>query len=133
MRRQLLFGACGGLVCALGVSACGVRAVDVNRAQPDISPAAATSHSVTPAATASCGSGSGFALSLVSNTGGQPTPVSAAYWFARHGGVPGIPKTGWRQASHAGKTAEVESGHVTLHVIEGPDDRWQVDSGETCS
>jgi hypothetical protein len=36
-------------------------------------------------------SGSAFALSLVSDRDGQPTPVAAAAWFARHGGVAGVP------------------------------------------
>lgn len=132
MRRQVFFLACGGLICALGVSACGVRGAGVNRPQPDVSPAAATSRSATSEAATSCSSGSGFALSLVSDRGGQATPIAAAYWFARHGGVPGIPKTGWHQSSRAGETAEVASGGVRLHVIEGPDHTWQVDSGESC-
>jgi hypothetical protein len=39
---------------------------------------------------------SGFALSLASDRGAQPTPAAAA-WFARHGGLTGIPAEGWRQ------------------------------------
>src|SRR5450755_1391607 len=85
------------------------------------------------AAGSSCASRSGFELSLVSDRGGQPAPVAAALWFARHGGVPGIPAAGWRQVSRHGGGATVESGPVTLHVIQGPDRTWLVDSGSRCS
>jgi len=84
------------------------------------------------AAASSCANGSGFALSLVSDRGGQPTPAAAAAWFARHGGLTGIPAEGWRQVSRSGSGATVESGSVTLHVIQGPDRTWQVDSGNRC-
>ena len=84
------------------------------------------------AAGSSCANGSGFALSLVSDRGGQPTPNSAATWFARHGGLTGIPGKGWRQVSRSGSSVTVESGAVTLHVIQGPDRTWQVDSGNRC-
>jgi hypothetical protein len=84
------------------------------------------------AAASSCANRSGFALSLVSDRGGEPTPVAAAAWFAGHGGVTGIPAQGWRQVSRGGSGATVESGTVTLHVIQGPDRTWQVDSGNRC-
>lgn len=87
---------------------------------------------VVHAASSSCARGSGFALSLASDRGGQPTPVTAAAWFARHGGLTGIPAQGWRQVSRSGSGATVESGAVTLHVIQGPDRTWQVDSGNRC-
>jgi hypothetical protein len=77
-------------------------------------------------------SGSGFALSLVSDRGGQPTPVRAAEWFARHGGVSGIPAGGWREIRREGSGAVVASGPVTVHAVQGPDRTWQVDSGERC-
>jgi hypothetical protein len=70
---------------------------------------------------------------LVSDLGGQPTPVRAAQWFARHGGVPGIPLAGWREIRRQGRSAVVVSGPVTVHVIQGPDLTWQVDSGERCA
>jgi len=82
--------------------------------------------------TSTCGSGSGFAVSLVSDRGGQPTPVRAAQWFATHGGVPGIPADGWRETSRSDGNALVASGSVRLHVIQGTDRTWQVDSGERC-
>lgn len=44
----------------------------------------------------------------------------------------GIPAEGWRQVSRSGTGATVESGAVTLHVIQGPDRTWQVDSGNRC-
>jgi hypothetical protein len=44
----------------------------------------------------------------------------------------GIPAQGWRQISRSGSGATVESGAVTLHVIQGPDRTWQVDSGNRC-
>src|SRR5580692_12727193 len=70
------------------------------------------------AAASSCANGSGFALSLVSDRDGQPTPAAAAAWLARHGGLTGIPAQGWRQVSRSGSGsgATVESGAVTLHV-----------------
>jgi len=64
--------------------------------------------------------------------GGQPTPAAAAAWFARHGGLTGIPAEGWRQVSRSGTGATAEPGAVTLHVIQGPDRTWQVDSGNRC-
>jgi hypothetical protein len=88
---------------------------------------------VARAARMSCASKTGFALSLASARGGQPNPVAAAHWFARHGGVPGIPAGGWHQTSRAGGGATVASGPVTLHVVQGSDRTWQVDSGTRCS
>jgi hypothetical protein len=72
-------------------------------------------------------------VSLVPGREGQPTPAAAAAWFARHGGVPGIPDEGWRQASRNGSGAIVGSGQVILHAVQGPDRTWQVDSGSRCS
>jgi hypothetical protein len=80
----------------------------------------------------SCAHGSGFALSLTSDRGGRPTPAAAAAWFARHGGLTGIPAQGWRQVSRSGSGATFKSGAVTLHVIQGSDRTWQVDSGTRC-
>lgn len=113
--------ACGGFVlaCLLAVPACGATATR---------PAAAA-----PAPGSSCAAGSAFALSLVSDRGGQPTPVAAAAWFARHGGVPGIPAAGWRETGRNASGATVQSGSVSLHVLQGPDQTWQVDSGSRCS
>jgi hypothetical protein len=84
-------------------------------------------------ASSACSSGSAFALSLVSDRGGQPTPVAAAAWFARRGGVPGVPAQGWRETGRQGGGAAVRSGPVTLHVVQGADRTWQVDSGSWCS
>jgi hypothetical protein len=80
-----------------------------------------------------CAEGSGFAVSLVSDRGGRPTPTAAAVWFARHGAVAGVPFGGWREVSRNGGGRTVESGSFTLHVIQGPDRTWQVDSGSRCS
>jgi hypothetical protein len=80
-----------------------------------------------------CANGSAFALSLVSDRGGQPTPVAAAAWFARHGGVAGVPARGWREVGRHGRGATVLSGPIVLHVVQGPDRTWQVDSGNWCS
>jgi hypothetical protein len=114
-----VFGGClfAGL---LAIAACGSGA------------APATPAPVVGAAGSSCANGSGFALSLVSDRGGQPTPAAAAAWFARHGGLPGIPADGWWQVSRSGSGATVESGAVTLHVSQGSDRTWQVDSGYRC-
>jgi hypothetical protein len=112
------------LACLLAASACGSGS-----AHPAAAQAPATAATARPA----CASGPAFALSLVSDRGGQPTPVAAAAWFARHGGVAGVPARGWRQASRQGRDATVRSGLVTLHAVQGPDRTWQVDSGSWCS
>jgi hypothetical protein len=75
----------------------------------------------------------GFELSLVSDRGGQPTPVAAALWFSRHGDTTGVPDEGWRLQSRDRDGATLASGQFTLHVIQGPDRTWQVDSGTGCS
>jgi hypothetical protein len=116
----------GVLVLLLTVSACGsADSLDVGSPVP----AAASS---APAAS-HCAPRTGFALSLVSNRHGQRTPLAAAIWFSAHGGVPAIPHNGWRVTSRSDVGATVESGSVTVHVMQGPDKTWQVDSGERCS
>jgi hypothetical protein len=124
------FGGCI-LACLLAASACGSSSTQ---------PAAAQATRVTPVTAATeatgrsaCVSGSAFELSLVSDRGGQPTPAAAAAWFARHGGVRGVPARGWREAGRHGRDATVQSGPVTLHVVQGADGTWQVDSGSRCS
>jgi len=116
------------LACLLAASACGSGSAPPAPAQAALAarPAAATARSA-------CASGSAFALSLVSDRGGQPTPVAAAAWFARHGSVTGVPDRNWREAARHGHGATVRSGPVTLHVVQGPDRTWQVDSGSWCS
>jgi hypothetical protein len=117
---------CGCIVtCLLAASACGSGSAQ--SAAPRGTAVAA------PAARSACASGSAFALSLVSDRGGQPTPVAAAAWFARRGGVPGVPAQGWRETGRQGGGAAVRSGPVTLHVVQGADRTWQVDSGSWCS
>ena len=119
----------GGCVVAIVIAlgACGAG----SGKSPDAS--AAATRSSAGASSPACASGSGFALSLVSDLGGQPTPVRAAQWFARRGGVAGIPLAGWREIRREGGSALVVSGPVTLHVVQGPDLTWQVDSGERCA
>jgi hypothetical protein len=119
--HQAAFGGCI-VACLLAASACGSGSAQ----------SAAVRVTAAPASSA-CPSGSAFALSLVSDRGGQPAPVAAAAWFARHGGVAGVPARGWREASRHGRGATVRSGPVTLHVVQGPDRTWQVDSGSRCS
>jgi hypothetical protein len=118
--------ASGGCIvaCLLVVSACGS-----SRAQTAAAPAARVTAAT---ARSACASGSAFALSLPSDRGGQPTPVAAAAWFARHGGVADVPDRGWRQAGRHGRSAAVRSGPVTLYVVQGPDRTWQVDGGSWC-
>jgi hypothetical protein len=84
-------------------------------------------------AAAACALRSGFELSLVSDRGGQASPVAAAAWFAKHGRVAGIPSGGWRLAAKNRDGATVASGREELHVIQGPDGTWQVDGGYRCS
>jgi len=115
----------GLLLCLLAAAGCGSRAAAAHAAVP--------SAAAVPAARSSCATGSAFELSLASSRGGQPTPVAAAAWFARHGGVPGVPDAGWQVVSRAARDATLRSGPVTLHAIRGPDRTWQVDSGQRCS
>jgi hypothetical protein len=75
---------------------------------------------------------SGFALSLVLGLGGQPTPVAAAQWFAAHGGMTEVPRSGWYVSGHDSNGASVRSGSTTLHTVQGGDAKWLVDSGQRC-
>ena len=81
---------------------------------------------------ARCAHTTGFELSLVRNRGGQPTPAAAVRWFARHGGVGGVPRGGWRLTGQNASGATLASGQSVLHAIHGSDGTWQVDSGTTC-
>lgn len=79
--------------------------------------------------TTSCSTCSDFALSAVSDTGGQSSPVAAAKWFAVHGGVADVPRAGWQETGRDQNGATVKSGGQTLHTMQGPDGTWQVDAG----
>jgi hypothetical protein len=74
---------------------------------------------------------SAFALSLVSDRGAEATPIAAAVWFAKHGSVP-VPVSGWHVVSRSSGVAVVAASASTLHVVEGTDQTWQVDSGHPC-
>ena len=76
--------------------------------------------------------GENFELSLVSDHGGQATPVAAARWFAVHGGVHGIPMRGWTLVGVNAGGASLAAGNVTLHATRGVDRTWQVDGGKRC-
>jgi hypothetical protein len=80
-----------------------------------------------------CSTYSGIELSLVSDRGGQSSPLKAAEWFAVHGGLPNIPATGWIKASTDSSGVSVFSGETVLHVMRGTDGTWLVDSGKHCS
>jgi hypothetical protein len=118
---HFVLGGCAA-ICLLAITACGPGPVRA-------APAAAVAR---PAAVV-CANRAGFALSLVSDRGGRAKPAAAAVWFARHGGVAGVPHEGWRQVGRARHSATVASGSYTLHAIQGPDRTWQVDSGSHCS
>lgn len=79
-----------------------------------------------------CGQPSGFALSLASDTGGQPSPVAAANWFATHGGVGPLPRHGWHVVRRDAEGVRLRAGSSTVHVMQGRDGTWQVDSGTRC-
>ena len=129
MRPMVVGG--GLLLCLLAATGWGSRAARAPAAVP--APAAVRPPAAVPAARSSCATGSAFGLSLASGRGGQRTPAAAAAWFARHGGVPGIPDAGWREVSRTARGATLGSGAVTLHATQGPDRTWQVDSGQRCS
>jgi len=81
-----------------------------------------------------CSTFSGFESSLVSNQGGQPSPVRAAEWFAVHGGVANIPPSKkWSKLSQDNQGVTVYSGKTVLHILRGTDGTWLVDSGKQCS
>lgn len=80
-----------------------------------------------------CAQRTGFELSLISDRGGRSTPVAAANWFARHGGVHGIPRGGWRLTNENHGSATLASHNAVLHTLQGSDGTWQVDSGYTCT
>ena len=132
MTMRHVVSGCGLLLCLLAAAGCGSRAAPAPAAVAP-APAAVPALAAVPAARSSCATGSAFQLSLASGRGGQPTPAAAAAWFARHGGVPGIPDAGWRVVSRAARDATLSSGPVTLHATQGPDRTWQVDSGQRCS
>lgn len=86
-----------------------------------------------PSAASGCVQQAGFAVSLASGTGGQPTPTAAATWFVSHGGIPTLPAVGWRVVDQTAEGATLRSGTSTLHVVRGSDGTWQVDSGTHCA
>lgn len=81
-----------------------------------------------------CSESDNFAVSLVSDKDGSKTPVEAATIFARTGAPWVVPRGGWKLA--AGEPlhgeAEVISRDTHLHVTQGEDTTWQVDSGFRC-
>lgn len=85
-----------------------------------------------PRVQARCEHGVGFELSLASDTGGQPTPVVAAAWFAAHGGVQDLPKQRWYVIDRNQDGVVLRAGSSSLHVVQGSDGTWQVDSGIHC-
>lgn len=118
------------LAAGLLLSAVGGCAFAANHAQPAVEgPGTSTADM---SSKTGCAPGGGFALSLVSNRGGQATPAAAATWFATRGGVPNIPVHDWRVVAADSAEATLRSGAVTLHAFKGPDGTWQVDSGNRC-
>jgi hypothetical protein len=80
-----------------------------------------------------CSNYSSFALSHVENSEWKATPVEAAEWFGGNPGMPNIPRTGWHEATRDSQGATVYSGRIILHVIQGPDGKWQVDGTRLCT
>jgi hypothetical protein len=80
-----------------------------------------------------CSVHSAFELSLAHGYGGQPSPVKAAEWFARHGGVASIPSDGWHETNRNGQGATVYSGETRLSLVQGSDGTWQVDGAMPCT
>lgn len=69
----------------------------------------------------------------MSDRGGRPSPVQASEWFARHGGVADVPRSGWHVDGSDEIGVFTRSGSARLHVVQGPDKTWQVDSGTHCT
>jgi hypothetical protein len=95
--------------------------------------ACSTTASPVPTRPPICAAYSGIEHSLVSDHGGQSSPVKAAEWFAIHGGVPNIPAGKWHEVNHNSQGATVYSGKTLLHIVRGSDGTWLVDSGKRCS
>ena len=55
--------------------------------------------------------------------------MAAATWFAVHGGVAGVPRSGWHETDRDQNGATVTTDGATLHAMQGPDGTWQIDSG----
>jgi len=71
----------------------------------------------------------------VPTTGGRPTALDAARWFARESGPADLPATGWhltRQTATAATAVSAQRGGATLHVIRVSDGTWQVAGGTAC-
>lgn len=84
-------------------------------------------------AAAACGGHcQAFSLSLASDRGGQASPVAAAAWFAGHGGVGGLPRSGWREDGRDAAGTVVRSGGASVHAVQGSDGTWQVSDGRSC-
>ena len=110
------------LLVALPLSACGEDRPVRDQGAADARPAADCPSSRTD----------GFAVSLVSETGGAASPQAAAEAFVRTGSVWSGPTTGWTVTEQDGTTATVSADGSHLHVLQGPDASWQVDSGYRC-
>jgi len=82
-----------------------------------------------------CASGRVFALSLVRDTGGAPTPERAAEVFAANPSQTGVTPAphGWTVTARDAHGAKLVAGRVELHAVRGRDGTWQVDSGEVCN
>ena len=117
----------GGGAALMTTASCGTA----TQARPAAETAASGPTSVA-AAQDPFGDCGGFALSLASDRGGQASPVDAAERFAGLEGVPDVPESGWQEDDQDENGVIVRSGDATLHVIQGPDKTWQVDSGSTC-
>jgi hypothetical protein len=54
-------------------------------------------------------------------------------WFVVHGGVDSqLPRAGWRVFGSDGTGLVVGAANSRLHVVQGADQTWQVDSGTIC-
>lgn len=77
-----------------------------------------------------------FELSAVSSTRGSASPIAAAVAASQKevAGNPNwhVPSSGWVVVQRGSGTASVRSGLVQLHVVQGADESWRVDSGYRC-
>lgn len=87
---------------------------------------------VAATATVCPGSSTNVSIPQFDASGGQPSPVAAAVYFAKHGNVGGVPVSGWKVVVQTKVGAYLRSGASIIHATHASDGTWLVDSEQTC-